>query len=250
MNFTGGRTIMISVAAFLAGVAGTAVATGALPATSQVSASERAKIESVVRDYILSHPEIIPEAIERLQNNEAAKAVSANRKALETPYASAWAGNPNGDVTMVVFYDYACGFCRRSLPDIEKLLAEDKNLKVVFRELPILSDDSAKASHAALAAAEQGKFKAFHDALFETGRPTAANVVKVQKQLGIDLAKSTAAAASPAVKREIDSNVELARTLRFTGTPSWVIGDQVLNGAIGYANLKKAIEKARATPNG
>lgn len=250
MNFTGGRTIMISVAAFLAGVAGTAIATGALPATSQVSASERAKIESVVREYILAHPEIIPEAIERLQNNEAAKAVSANRKALETPYASAWAGNPKGDVTMVVFYDYACGFCRRSLPDIEKLLAEDKNLKVVFRELPILSEDSAKASHAALAAAEQGKFKAFHDALFEAGRPTAANVVKVQKELGIDMAKSTAAAASPAVQREIETNVEMARTLRFTGTPSWVIGDQVLNGAIGYDNLKKAVEKARSTPNG
>lgn len=246
MNFTGGRTIMIAVAAFLAGVAGTALATGALSGTPQISAAERAKIEAVVRDYILANPEIIPEAIERLQGKEIAKSVDANRKALETPYASAWAGNPDGDVTLVVFYDYACGFCRRALPDIEKLLKEDQKLKVVFREFPILSEDSEKAARAALAAAEQGKFKAFHDGLFAMGRPTAANIDKVQKELGIDSAKSAAAMASEAVQHEIESNIEVARTLRFTGTPSWVIGDQVLNGAVGYDALKKAVEAARS----
>lgn len=250
MTFTGGKTIMIAVAAFLAGAAGTALATGAVSPSPQVSAGERAKIEAVVRDYILANPEIIPEAIERLQNREVSKSIDANRKALETPYASAWAGNPNGDATLVVFYDYACGFCRRSLPDIERLLKEDKNLKVVFRELPILSDDSTKASRAALAAAEQGKFKAFHDALYETGRPNAANVERVQKQLGIDPAKSAAAIASPAVQKEIDANLEIARALRFTGTPSWVVGDQVLNGAIGYEALKAAIAKARTRAGG
>jgi len=235
---------MIAVAAFLAGAAGTALATGAVG--PQVSDTERARIEAVVRDYILAHPEIIPEAMQRLQDRQVATAVSANRARIETPFAGGWAGNPKGTATLTIFFDYACGYCRASLPDIERLLKEDKQLKIVFRELPILSDESELAARASLGAAEQGKFKAFHDALYAAGRPSAATIAKAQKQTGIDVAASARTGSSPAAQREIESNVELARLLGFSGTPSWVVGDQVLYGAVGYDALVKAIAKARA----
>lgn len=231
---------MIGAAAFLAGAAGTALATGAI-GPAKVPDAERAKIEQVVRDYILSHPEIIPEAMEKLQQRETASAVGSYRKRIETPYAGGWAGNPQGDATLAIFYDYACGYCRASLPDIERLLKDDPKLKIVFRELPILSEDSEAAAKVSLAAAEQGKFKAFHDALYAAGRPTPDNVAKAAKAAGV-----TPGALSAAGQREIESNIEIARALRFTGTPSWVIGDQTLNGAVGYDALKAAVAKARA----
>jgi len=235
---------MIGIAAFLAGAAGTALATGAI-GTPQVGDAERAKIEAVVRDYILAHPEIIPEAMEKLQQREISKVVDTNRKRIETPFAGAWAGNQNGDATLTIFYDYACGYCRASLPDVERLLKEDKQLKIVFRELPILSEDSDLAARASLAAAAQGKFKAFHDALYAAGKPTPQNIERAQKQAGIDTASAAKVQASPEAQREIEGNVQVARDLRFSGTPSWVVGDQILNGAVGYDALKAAIAEAR-----
>ncbi|MBY8825890.1 DsbA family protein [Sphingomonas colocasiae] len=235
---------MIGIAAFLAGAAGTALATGVLGAP-QVGDAERAKIEAVVRDYILAHPEIIPEAMEKLQQREISKVVDTNRSRIETPFASAWAGNERGDATLTIFFDYACGYCRASLPDIERLLKEDKQLKVVFRELPILSETSELAARASLAAAAQGKFKAFHDALYAAGRPTPQTIERVQKEVGIDISAAAKVQTSPEASREIEGNVQLARDLRFSGTPSWVVGDQILNGAVGYDTLKKAIAEAR-----
>lgn len=235
---------MIGIAAFLAGAAGTALATGVL-GTPQVSDTERAKIELVVRDYILAHPEIIPEAMEKLQQREISKVVDTNRKRIETPFAGAWAGNERGDATLTIFFDYACGYCRASLPDVERLLKEDKQLKIVFRELPILSEDSDLAARASLAAAAQGKFKAFHDALYAAGRPTPQTIERVQKEVGIDASAAAKVQTSPEAQREIEGNVQLARDLRFSGTPSWVVGDQILNGAVGYDTLKKAIAEAR-----
>lgn len=230
---------MFGTVAFAIGAGATALVM-ATTGTPQVADAERAKIEAVVRDYILAHPDIIPEAMEKLQQRETGKAVEAQRARIETPFASAWAGNPRGSATLTIFFDYACGYCRASLPDIERLLKEDKDLRIVFRELPILSEDSELAARASLAAAKQGKFKAFHDALYAAGRPSAATIAQVQKAIGV-----APAAATPDIQAEIDANIEIARALRFTGTPSWVIGDQVLNGAVGYDDLKAAIAEAR-----
>lgn len=234
---------MIAVAAFLAGAAGVALATGAGGAADP----ERARIEAVVREYILAHPEIIPEAMEKLQAKETATVVEANRTKIETPFASAWAGAAKPDATLVLFYDYACGFCRQSLPVIERLLKEDASLRIVFRELPILSPESETAARTALAAAQAGKFKRFHDALWAAGRPSAATIDGASKTAGLDPRATATAVAAPAIQAEIDTNIALARELGFTGTPSWVIGDQVLNGAVGYDALKAAIAKARAS---
>lgn len=204
-------------------------------------AGDRARTEQVVREYLLANPEIIPQAMQKLQERDAARAVAASRGAIEDPYAGAWIGNPKGDVTLVEYYDYNCGFCRASLPTIDRLVAADRNLRVVFKELPVLSDESRTAARAALAAASQGKFKAFHDALYAAGPVSDATIAQAAKATGVDAARIPADADAT-----IRQNMEIAAKLGITGTPSWVVGDQVLSGALPIERLQDAIAKARA----
>lgn len=229
-----------------AGLVGIAIGGSAVAlATGQIGTSadpSRAEVEKIVHDYVLAHPEIIPQAMERLQARETAKAVNANRAAFETPFGNAWAGAEKGDVVLVEFYDYACGFCRKSNADIERLLAEDKNLKVVWRELPVLGQDSLEAAQVSLAAAQQGKFRQFYEELFEAGRPTPAAIAEARRQAGVAPSPVTAD-----MRAEIERNYELARAVNATGTPTFVVGDQVLQGAVGYQVLKNAIAEARST---
>lgn len=201
-----------------------------------------ARTERVVHDYILENPEIIPEAMERLQQREAAAAIGPRRAQLETPFGSAWAGAADADVVLVEFFDYACGYCRASNSVVERLLREDPRLKVVWRELPVLGPASQEAAFVSLAAAEQGRFRQFHDALFALGPPSAQNVAQVQRAVGVQLARS-----SDGHRQELQRNMELANLLRATGTPTFVVGDQVMHGAVGYERLKQAIEEARAS---
>ncbi len=193
-----------------------------------------------VRDYLLENPEILPEAMDVLREREAAKVVSANRTALETPFAGAWAGAADGDVVLVEFFDYACGYCRKSNADIDRLLSEDPKLKVVWREWPVLGADSEAAARASLAAAQAGRFKAFYDSLFEAGRPTADAIGKARSAVGLsgDLPPDAA-------DQELKRNFQLAASLEATGTPTFVVGDQIFQGAVGYEALKKAIREAR-----
>lgn len=228
--------------AVMAGVTGALIGAAAVALAGNGSAPDRAAMEAVVHDYILAHPEILSEAAERLQQKEAVRAVDANRAAYETPYAGAWAGAARGDVVLVEFFDYACGFCRRSNPDIDRLLKEDKQLKVVWRELPVLGPDSRKASTISLAAARQGKFKPFHDRMFALGRPTAGALAEAARAAGV-----TPLPDSPDIQAEIDRNYELARAVNASGTPTFVVGDKVLQGAVGYDALKQAVAEARTS---
>jgi protein-disulfide isomerase len=200
----------------------------------------RQRVEKIVHDYVLANPEIIPQAMERLQARETGKAVEANRAAFETPFASAWAGAEEGDVVLVEFFDYACGFCRKSNPDIDRLLREDKSLKVVWRELPVLGPDSMAAAQGSLEAARQGKFRQYYDRLFEAGRPTPAAIAETKQAVGV-----AAGPVSSEIQAEIDKNYRLAQSINATGTPTFVVGDQVLQGAVGYQALKEAIGAAR-----
>ena len=193
-----------------------------------------------VRDYLLENPEILPEAMDVLRAREAAKIVSANRTALETPFAGAWAGAADGDVVLVEFFDYACGYCRKSNADVDRLLREDPKLKVVWREWPVLGPDSEAAARASLAAAQAGRFKPFYDALFAAGRPTPDAVLKARGAAGLGDDPATAAA-----DRELARNFQLARNLEATGTPTFVVGDQIFQGAVGYEALRDAIKEAR-----
>jgi protein-disulfide isomerase len=229
----------------MAGVIGLAAGAGAMMLTGGTGATaadnDRAAIEAVVRDYILAHPEIIPEAMKRLQQRDTASLIAANRKALETPFVGAWGGAAQPDATLVMFTDYSCGYCRASLPDVERLMAEDKKLRIVWRELPILGPGSEEAARAGLAAAKQGRYLDFHRRMFAAGAPNAAKLAAVSKASRVDTSK----AASPDIAREIAANMELARTLGLTGTPTFVIGDRLLNGAVGYDELKQAVAEAR-----
>ena len=218
----------------------------ALAPGAGIAGADKAAIEKIVHDYILEHPEILPEAMDRLQAKQTAKVIDEHRAALEKPYAGAWAGAADADVVLVEFFDYACGYCRASQPDIERLLKEDKKLKVVWREFPVLGEESQEAALVSLAAAESGKYRAFHDKLFALGRLGPETVKTAQSAAGIDLAKVAAAKANAAYKAEIEMNYDLARALNLTGTPAFVVGDQVLQGAVGYEALKKAIAQARA----
>lgn len=210
-----------------------------------VAGTERARIESVVRDYVLEHPEILPEAMERLRDRETGKAVAANRAAIVEPFASAWAGNPKGDVTVAVYMDYACGYCRASLPAIAKLLESDPRVRVVYRELPVLSEESGVAARWALAAAEQGKFKPFHDALYAAGQLSPEAITQAAATAGLDKSRAAATIDTQKVTEEIARNQRTASQLGFTGTPSWVIGDKVIYGAVDYDELVKAVARAR-----
>jgi protein-disulfide isomerase len=206
---------------------------------------ERADLEIVIREYILANPEIIPEAMERLHERRMVQMISSVRDALETPFEGAWAGSADADVTIVEFFDYACGFCRTSLPDIERLLAEDDNLRVVYRELPILSEESVEAARVSLSAARQHEYYDFHHALFSAGRPGDATIAEAQRSAGLNSAQVQRDIVDAAIEAEIRSNRELAGRLELTGTPAFVIGDRILSGAVGYERLKEAIEEAR-----
>lgn len=213
-------------------------------APRSLGAADTARVEGMVRDYLLSHPELIPEAMRALQDREMGKVIAANRAEILEPFGSAWAGNPDGDVTVVEYFDYNCGFCRSSLPTIAALVASDPQVKVVFREFPILSEDSAAAARISLAAAAQGKFAAFHDALYAAGPVTAQTIAAAARRAGLDMAKAVAFA--PRAEAELATNRRVARALGLTGTPSWVIGNRVVSAALPLEELQKAVAAARA----
>jgi protein-disulfide isomerase len=220
-------------------------------------AGERGRTERLVRDYILAHPEVLLESVDRYNARERSKAESAQSAAAEkalatigprvsTPYAGAFAGNPDGDVTVVAFMDYACGYCRASLPAIDELLKKDPKVRIVYREIPVLGPESVTAARWALAAAEQGKFLAFHSALYAMDGPSDANIAAAAKLAKLDLPRAEAAIQSKSVEAELRSNAEFGKKLQMTGTPTWVVGDKyVLSGARDYAGLAEAVAAAR-----
>lgn len=211
-------------------------------APGDLGSADKARVERVVRDYVLANPDIIPQAMQKLQERDAAKAVTASRGTIEQPYAGAWIGNPKGDVTLVEYYDYNCGFCRATLPVLQKLVDADPQLRIVFKELPVLSEQSRVAARVALAAAQQNKFKPFHDALYAAGSVSDATIAAAGRASGVNVAAIPSDADAT-----IRENLETAAKLGITGTPSWVVGDQVLTGALPIDQLQSAIARARAT---
>ncbi|MBC2670003.1 DsbA family protein [Novosphingobium piscinae] len=213
---------------------------------ARLATADRAAIEQVVHDYLMAHPEVLPKAMEALERRATADRLGAVRGAVERAHPGAVLGNPAGKVVMVEFTDYACGYCRGSVADVEALIAANPDLKVVVREMPILTPESADAARMALAAAAQGRYAAFHKAMFAAGRPTAQTIAAAARAAGIDPARARQTIAAPETQAELDRNLELARQLGFSGTPSWVIGDLAESGAIGREALGAAIAQARS----
>ena len=196
----------------------------------------------IVRQGMLADPHILPEAVDALRDAQYAPVLAANRAALETPFASSWKGAAKPEVTLVEFYDYACPYCKASNPHIDRLLSEDPGLRIVYRELPILGPDSVTAARLALAASRAGRFAQFHDTLWAAGRPSPQTLAAAAGAAGIGAAPPNDAQAEAELKR----NMQLAGQLGATGTPMFVVGDRVMNGAVGYDALKQAVAAARA----
>jgi len=197
--------------------------------------------ERMVRETLVSNPEIIIDAGQALKDKQYAETLQPIRALLERPFFSSWKGAEKPDVTLTYFFDYACGYCRMSNPDIERLLKEDQGLRIVYRELPILGPDSVAAARISLAASKAGKFAAYHDALYAAGRPGPDTIAIAAKAAGI----ADQPSQDPAQEAELRSNMTLASQLGATGTPLFVVGDRVMNAAVGYDALKEAIEAAR-----
>lgn len=192
------------------------------------------------RDYLLANPEILPEMADRLQQREAEKRLAEVSDEVTRAFPGAVLGNPEGTVTLVEFTDYGCTYCRQSVADVQALIAANPQLRVVMREWPIF-EGSETAARMALAAAKQGKYAAFHDAMFAHGPPSEATIASAARAAGIDLAAARVAMRSPEVEFELSKNRELARQLAFEGTPSWVAGGRLFFGAVGRERLGEAI---------
>jgi protein-disulfide isomerase len=229
----------------LAALIGAGVLLGLQALVPGAPGGSRAEIEAVVHEYVLDHPELIPEAMQRLQDRQTAKVIAANRQAIFTPVGSAWAGNPHADLTIVEYFDYNCGFCRASLPTIDALLKSDPNLRIVFRELPVLSEESAAAAKLSLAAAKAGRFAAFHDALYAGGPVTQATMAAAARTAGLDPAQLRQKAEAPGIEDAIRTNLAMAGQLGVSGTPAWVIGNHVVSGAMTLEQMHDAIAEAR-----
>lgn len=195
------------------------------------------------KSYLLANPELLPEMAEAYQRQEAKKRLAGIGELVRTPFHGAVLGNPNGSKVLVEFTDYNCPYCKASQADVEKLIAQDPELKVVIREWPIFQG-SEISTRMALAAAMQGKYEAFHDAMFRIGATSAEAIVEAAQEAGLDMEQAKKDGASPAVDAEIARNHSLAQQLGFTGTPSWVTSDAAFEGAVGFVSLKKAVDTA------
>jgi protein-disulfide isomerase len=211
-----------------------------LTAAVLVFATPQFLSRSIVRQGMLADPQILVEASDALRDRQTAPLIASSRSALETPFASSWKGAEKPEVVLVEFYDYACPYCKASNPHVDRLLKEKPGLRVVYRELPILGQDSVEAARLSLAASKAGRFRQFHDALYAAGRPAPNTNAAAARVANI----APTPAQDPAIEAELKRNFEIASRLGATGTPLFVVGDRVLNGAVGYDALKQAIEAA------
>jgi protein-disulfide isomerase len=213
------------------------------------------EFERRVRAYILENPEVIAEAMQRLELRERAAQANAAKSVLQARAdeifrdpESPVGGNPEGDITLVEFFDYNCPYCRQVVPHVVKAEANDPKLRIVYKEFPILGPDSTFAAKAALAAHRQGKAKyvALHKALMETkGKVAEKAVFDAVGRVGLDVKRLKADMADPAIQAHIDRNLALARALQINGTPSFVIGEQIVPGAVDLPTLERLIREAR-----
>lgn len=197
--------------------------------------------EQRTRDFLVANPDILPAMAEALQQHEAEAKLAEVGSEVSRPFPGAVLGNPRGTRTLVKFTDYGCSYCRTSEADVQQLIAADPNLRVVIREWPIFAG-SEEAARMALAAARQGKYAAFYKAMFAGGQPSPASVARAAEVAGLDVAQARAFAATDAAAAELAQNMQLARALGFTGTPSWVAEGRILQGAVGYEKLRQALE--------
>ncbi|GAB6052349.1 DsbA family protein [Magnetospira thiophila] len=219
------------------------------------SETQKKAMGDVIRAYLMENPEVILEAVEvfesrrqQAEQEQQVQALTAMQEVIERNPASPLYGNPEGDVTLVEFFDYNCGYCKKAFPDVVALLEKDGQVRYVLKELPILSEESQIAARAALAVwqLDKDKYFAFHSALMSLrGGLNEARILKAAEDLGLDKDKVKAAMVSPEVDKELTVNHQLAQMLGINGTPAFIIGQQIMPGAVGRARLEELIAAAR-----
>lgn len=227
----------------------------AAPAVAEsFSDAQKQEMHGIIKDYLITNPEVLVEAFTayqtKQQNAEAEKfkGTFAGKKAEIMDAGAPIAGNPNGDITIIEFFDYNCGYCKKAIEDVTKLIENDKGIKFVFKEMPILSESSKEAARWALAAGKQGKYFEYHVALmkFPGGKDTAT-LENIGRDLGLDTAKlKKDAETDKGIRDMIEKSMSFAQELGIRGTPAFIIGDTLLPGYMGYEAMVKAVADARA----
>lgn len=240
----------------LTGAVASAAFTAVARADDTFTAQQKQGIEKIIHDYLITKPEVIREAIDELKKREDAAELAMREKVmndqgeklLRSPN-QAVVGNPDGDVTLVEFFDYNCGYCKQSLASVTKLIESDPKLRVVLKDFPILGPDSVETAHIATAARMQlspAKFFEFHKKLLSTrGHIGKQQALAAAQEVGADMARLEKDAASPETAAALKEVATLAEQLKFDGTPSWVIGKEAVVGGVPYAQLKAKVDNMR-----
>lgn len=252
-----GLAVAIVLSASAAVLSGLALlfATGFLDAGRSPVATN---FEAQTREYLLESPEVLVEALQQLEErrqaaeaNEMETILAERGQEIFNDPASPIRGNPDGDVTLVEFFDYNCPYCRKAAPTIEEALAADPDLKFVYKEWPILGPGSELAARAALAAQEQDKYQAFHDAMMTySGSADETSTMTIAADVGLDVERLKQDMEDPAILAAIENNRALANELRITGTPTFIVGDEIIRGLVDLATLQRSIAEARDQPEG
>lgn len=214
---------------------------------------EKDEIRNTVREYLIENPTVIVEALEALQERQqlseqrtSNSALAANRESLLNDRRDPSIGNPEASVTVVEFFDYQCPYCKRMADDLVKLAAEDPDLRIVFKEFPVFGDGSTLATRAALAADKQGKYTEFHLALMNLrGAPSESAISRLADRHGLDSERLRRDMASDEIEAAIQANYRLAQQIGVRGTPAFVIGDQLIPGAMSLDAMRELIARER-----
>jgi len=230
----------------------------ALPVAAQeFSAPQKGEIERIIKEYLISHPEVLQEAIAELDKRQAAAdvekakaAVAGNAETLFNSTRQVVLGNPKGDVTMVEFFDYNCGFCKKAMADMFELLKDDPKLRIILKEFPVLGPGSVEAARVAVAVRMQDKtgkkYIEFHQKLLGgRGQADKARALAVAKEVGMDMKRIDTDLASDEIKVSLEESLKLAETLGLNGTPSYIVGNDVVIGAVGLDALRVKVSTAR-----
>jgi protein-disulfide isomerase len=232
------------------------VGSAASAQTATFNDQQRQAIGEIVRDYLMKNPEVLQEVIGELEKRQAdaqrvaqTGALKETRQAVLNAPHSFVVGNPTGDVTLVEFFDYNCGYCKRALSDVRTLAKSDPKLRIVLKDFPVLGPDSVEASRVALAARNQlpnEKLLDYHVKLMDSrGRVNGDRALAVAKEMGLDMTRLKNDVDSPEIRAALQENAGLGDKLGLTGTPAFIIGDEVISGAVGLDPLKQVVASVR-----
>ena len=234
-----------------------AIATPQISQADELTAGQKSEVERILRDYLIAHPEVIQDAMAELDKRQSAAEAEKHKATINQNAATIFSsprqvvlGNPDGNVTFVEFFDYNCGYCKRAMDDMLTLLKDDPKLKIVLKEFPVLGPGSVEAAQVAVAVRMQDKtgkkYLEFHQKLLGgRGQADKARALAVAKDVGLDMARLEKDLASAEVKATLQESFKLAESLGLNGTPSYVIGDNVVVGAVGLESLKENVNTSR-----